>query len=157
MQLDVAGWVGDRSVDLAELRGTVVVIEVFQMLCPACIHHGIPQALRIHRGFDRAQVNVIGLHSVFEHHDVMTPDALAAYVSEFKLSFPIAIDRPVEGRSIPATMGDYGLQGTPSTLLVDRAGQLRHIFLGALDDLMLGSHIGKLLAEPAPEADPAAR
>ena len=150
MTLDVAGWVGDRAVDLADLRGRVVLIEVFQMLCPGCVSHGIPQALRVHRTLDREQVTVIGLHSVFEHHDVMGPDALEAFVFEYKIGFPVAIDRPVEGRSIPATMARYGLQGTPTTLLVDRSGRLRHSILGSLDDLTLGSHIGRLVTETPP-------
>jgi len=152
MTLDVAGWVNSEPVDLAALRGRVVVIEAFQMLCPACVSHGLPQAQRIHRTFDRREVVVLGLHTVFEHHDVMGPDALAAFVSEYKIRFPVAIDRPIEGRSIPATMGRYGLQGTPSTLLVDRSGRLRHVILGALDDLQLGVDLGRLLAEPS---DPA--
>jgi len=41
-------------------------------------------------------VVVTGLHSVFEHQHVMTPDALRALVHEYRLPFPIAIDRPNE-------------------------------------------------------------
>lgn len=148
MILDVAGWVNSEPVELGDLRGRVVLIEAFQMLCPGCISHGLPQAQRVHRTFDRSDVVVLGLHTVFEHHDVMGPDALAVFVSEYKLRFPIAIDRPVDGRSLPSTMERYGLQGTPSTLLLDRAGRLRHRVLGALDDLTLGRDIGELLAEP---------
>ena len=150
MTLDVSGWVNSDPVDLADLRGRVVMIEAFQMLCPGCISHGLPQAQRVHRSFDRSEVVVLGLHTVFEHHDVTGPDALAAFVSEYRIPFPVAIDRPVEGRSIPSTMGRYQLQGTPSTLLVDRAGRLRHTALGALDDLVLGVHLGRLLSEPGP-------
>ena len=145
--LEVAGWVNSEPVDLADLRGRVVLIEAFQMLCPGCVSHGLPQAQRVHRAFDRDDVVVLGLHTVFEHHDVMGPDALAAFVSEYKITFPVAVDRPVEGRSIPATMARYQLRGTPTTLLLDRAGRLRHSVLGSLDDLTLGAHLGRLLSE----------
>ena len=149
MVLDVAGWANSEPIELAGLRGRVVLIEAFQMLCPACVTHGIPQAQRVYRTFDRSQVVVLGLHTVFEHHAVMGPDALAAFLSEYKVRFPVAIDRPVEGRRLPATMQHYQLQGTPTMLLVDRAGRVRHSILGAVDDLTLGFRLGELLSEPA--------
>ena len=31
---------------LADLRGEGVVIEAFEMLCPGCVSHGLPQAKR---------------------------------------------------------------------------------------------------------------
>lgn len=151
MVLEVAEWVNSPPVELADLRGRVVLIEAFQMLCPGCVSHGLPQAKRVHRAFARDQVVVLGLHTVFEHHAVMGPDALRAFVSEYRIGFPVAVDQPT-GRSIPATMARYSLQGTPTTLLLDKAGRLRHSILGSLDDLTLGTHIGRLLSEPAPDA-----
>ncbi len=153
LKLDVSEWVNSEPVDMAGLRGRVVLIEAFQMLCPGCVSHGIPQAQRVERAFDRSDVVVLGLHTVFEHHEVMGPSALATFVSEYRITFPVAIDRPVDGRSMPATMAELGLGGTPSTLLVDRSGRLRHVMLGALDDLTLGTHLGRLLSEPAPGPD----
>lgn len=153
MTLDVERWINSDPIDLTTLRDRVVLIEVFQMLCPGCVRSALPQAQRVHRAFDRDELVVLGLHSVFEHHDVQgRPEALAAFVSEYRFTFPIAIDRPIEGRAIPSTMARYGLQGTPSTLLVDRAGRLRHVSLGTLDDIVLGAHLGRLLTEPSPPA-----
>lgn len=146
--LDVVGWVNSGPVDLADVRGRVVLIEAFQMLCPGCVTHGLPQAKRVQQAFARDEVAVLGLHTVFEHHAVMGPDALSTFVKEFRITFPVAIDRPVEGRSIPATMERYQLRGTPTVLLLDRAGRLRHSIAGAPDDLTLGAHIGRLLTEP---------
>ena len=148
--LDVETWVNSDPIDMSELRGRVVVIEAFQMLCPGCVSHGLPQARRIWQTFKRSDVVVIGLHTVFEHHDVMGPEALRVFVSEYRISFPVAVDRPVEGRSIPSTMGRYQLQGTPSLMLIDRAGRLRHVLFGSSDDLVVGVRIGELLSEEAP-------
>lgn len=153
MTLDVTQWINSDPIDLADLRGRVVMIEAFQMLCPGCVSHGIPQALRVHKSFDRSDVVVLGVHTVFEHHDVMGPDALRVFLAEYRVNFPVAVDRAVEGSSIPATMSRYQLRGTPSTLLVDRSGRLRHSVLGSMDDLTLGSHLGQLLAEEPLEAD----
>lgn len=66
--LIVSEWLNtDTPLSLAILRGKIVVIEAFQMLCPGCVQHGLPQAQTIQRTFPTADVTVIGLHSVFEH------------------------------------------------------------------------------------------
>lgn len=151
VSLDVESWVNSDPIDLADLRGKVIFLEAFQMLCPGCVSHGLPQAKRVRQTYESSEVAVIGLHTVFEHHDVMGPDALKVFLSEYRISFPVAVDRPVPGQSMPATMSKYQLRGTPSTLLIDKHGRLRSAVLGSLDDLKLGTHIGKLLAEPGPE------
>lgn len=67
--LHAAEWLNtDRPLTLADFRGRVLAIEAFQMLCPGCVMHGLPETSRITATFDPAQVAVIGLHSVFEHH-----------------------------------------------------------------------------------------
>jgi hypothetical protein len=76
----------------------------------------------------------------------MGPDALKAFVHEYRWTFPIGIDRAGTG-SIPVTMRDYGLQGTPSLVLLDRQGHVRLHHFGQIDDLVLGGAIGRLLAE----------
>ncbi|MCG3189715.1 MAG: hypothetical protein LKCHEGNO_02212 [Burkholderiaceae bacterium] len=132
---------------LEQLRGRVVVLEAFQMLCPGCVLHGLPQAKRVHAAFDPAEVAVVGLHSVFEHHAAMTRTSLEAFLYEFRIGFPVAIDAPGRDGPIPQTMSAYGLQGTPSLLLFDRRGRLRRHGFGAEDELMLGAAIATLLTE----------
>jgi peroxiredoxin len=140
---------------LADLRGRVVMIHAFQMLCPGCVAHGLPLAARVHERFGGDGVAVIGLHCVFEHHEAMRPEALQAFIHEYRLQFPIGVDRPSPDGSIPLTMAQWRLQGTPSTLLLDREGHLRLHHFGALDDLHLGVAIGRLLAQPhAAAAEP---
>ncbi len=138
----------DSPLSLSGLRGKVIMIHSFQMLCPGCVNHAMPQAEKVHRYFGNEQLQVIGLHTVFEHHSVMTRDALAAFIHENRISHPVGVDQPGELTPIPKTMQDYGLRGTPSLLLVDRAGRLRAHEFGQIDDLALGVWLGKLLAEP---------
>ena len=89
-ELQVERWFNTRTpITLAELRGKVVVIEAFQMLCPGCVSHGLPQALAIAATFSTDQVAVIGLHSVFEHHSAMQPHALEAFLHEYRIKFPV--------------------------------------------------------------------
>jgi hypothetical protein len=50
------------------------------MLCPACESHGLPQSLRVHEALQGSAVTVIGLHTVFEHHEGPGPKALQAFI-----------------------------------------------------------------------------
>ena len=139
-------------VELGDLRGRVVLVHAFQMLCPACVSHGLPQALRVHEAFQGKAVTVIGLHTVFEHHEVMGSQALQAFIQEYRLPFPIGIDEAAEAGPLPVTMAQWGLRGTPSVVLFDRQGRARLHRFGVVDDLVLGAAIGQLLAEGLADA-----
>lgn len=146
--LDASLWLNaPQPLTLDGLRGRVVVLHAFQMLCPGCVSHGLPQAVRIHRLFPQKRVAVIGLHTVFEHHDVMGPEALRVFLHEYRIPFPVGVDRAGPGGPVPMTMRAYGLRGTPSVVVFDRGGRVRLNHFGQIDDLHLGAVIGQLLAE----------
>lgn len=138
------------------LRGKVVAIHAFQMLCPACVAQALPQASRLHDAFAGDDFAVIGLHTVFEHHAVMGAAALQAFIHEYRLRFPIGIDEADPRGPIPRTMAAWNLRGTPSLLLLDRDGALRLSHFGHIDDLLLGALIGRLLQQAPRQAAPAA-
>lgn len=145
-ELQVSQWFNqDQPLSLAGLRGKVVVLHAFQMLCPGCVSHGVPQAERVYKLFPRDKVQVIGLHTVFEHHAVMTPSALAVFLHEYRVTHPVAVDQVVAGQQIPATMQAYHMQGTPTLVLIDREGRLAMQQFGIVDDMRLGALIGQLL------------
>ncbi|MER1968220.1 redoxin domain-containing protein [Castellaniella sp. GW247-6E4] len=146
--LQIARWLNtDEPLDLEGLKGSVVVLHAFQMLCPGCVSHGIPQAKAIHNAFPPGRVRVIGLHTVFEHHEAMGEVALKAFLHEYRITFPVGIDMAdPRGNPIPLTMQAYRLQGTPSLIVLDQAGDIRLHHFGSLDDLRVGAVIGQLLA-----------
>jgi peroxiredoxin len=146
---DVASWLNtDTPLSLQELRGSVVVVHAFQMLCPGCVSHGIPQAKAIHQTFPPGRVQVVGLHTVFEHHAAMGEVALRAFLHEYRIHFPVGIDRAdPHGNPIPLTMQAWRMQGTPTLFILDEQGRIRLHHFGRLDDLRVGAVIGQLLAE----------
>jgi thiol-disulfide isomerase/thioredoxin len=142
-----ADWLNtDGPMTLADFRGRVLAIEVFQMLCPGCVMHGLPQAQRIAANFDAKDVAVIGLHSVFEHHAGNSREALAAFLHEWRIRFPVAMDAPGNA-SLPRTMQAWSLQGTPTLVLIDRQGRMRARHFGQVADLALGAEIAALIGE----------
>ncbi len=147
-ELEVAEWLNtSEPLTLSHLKGRVVVLYAFQMLCPGCVLHSIPQAKSVYELYKNEPVNVIGLHSVFEHHDVMNKEALSVFIHEYRIPFPVAIDKPSTDDLIPLTMQKYQFQGTPSLVLIDHHGNLRLNHFGSLSDLQVGNVIGQLLAD----------
>lgn len=136
-----------RPLSLEALRGKVIVLEAFQMLCPGCVSHGLPQASRVHATFPADQVAVVGLHTVFEHHAAMTPVALEAFLHEYRIAFPVGVDRPGTHGPVPQTMDAYAMRGTPTLVLIDAQGRIRHQHFGQVSDLMLGAQIAALVHE----------
>jgi thiol-disulfide isomerase/thioredoxin len=153
-ELQTSGWLNTpQPLTLASLRGRVVVLNTFQIFCPGCVQVGIPQAQRIHQEFDPERVAVIGLHTVFEHHPVMGPDALQVFVHEYRLRFPIGIDRyEDQAHGVPMTMRAYQMQGTPTLILIDKNGYIRLHKFGHINDLTVGFSIGTLLSEETEES-----
>ena len=147
-------WVTDQWLNtkthltLADFRGRVVVAGAFQMLCPGCVSELVPQLRQAHALFKGAAVSVIGLHTVFEHHDAMGSVSLKAFLHENRITFPVAIDQPqIPKMALPRTMELYAMQGTPTLLLIDQNGNLRRQVFGHIPDMQLGAEIMALLSE----------
>ena len=146
-EIAVSRWFNtDQPLTLETLRGRPVLLHAFQMLCPGCVSHGTPQTQRAHELFKQSDLQVIGLHTVFEHHAAMTPVSLEAFIQEYRLTFPIGVDEAGEGTPIPVTMGRYGMQGTPTSILIGRDGNIVHHGFGQQGDMALGAIIAAELA-----------
>ena len=149
----IAQWFNTNGapLSLTDLRGKIVLIEAFQMLCPGCVLHGLPLAQQVQQVFPPDKVAVIGLHTVFEHHEAMTPVSLKAFLHEYRITFPVGVDAagPVH---MPETMKRYEMQGTPSMLLVDHRGALAAHHFGQISPLKLGAEIGQLIVRMESDA-----
>ena len=141
-----------NPISLSDLLGKVVVIEAFQMLCPGCVAHGLPLAQQVHDYFSKDDVVVIGLHTVFEHHEAMSPVSLEAFLHEYRITFPVGVDTPGRG-TLPVTMERYSLRGTPSLLIVDTNGKLAGHYFGQVNPLRLGAEIGALVARDSRQTE----
>ena len=144
--LIVEKWVNcDVGFELDVFSEKIKVIHAFQMLCPGCVYRGIPQTIELFNTFDSKNVSVVGLHSVFENHHAMKPDALEVFIKEWRLPFPIAIDRRLENEWMPETMKSYQLQGTPSLIIIDHLGQVQLQHFGHIEQDKVEVFINKLI------------
>lgn len=146
-EIEASRWYNaDGKTTLKGYQGKVVVVAIFQMLCPGSQKYGLPQAMRLRHAFAEKEVAVLGLHMAFENFDKQSPEKVEAYLKENGITIPVAYDKP-NGDKLPATMEAYELQGTPAILVFDRQGRLRRHYLGAVDDLRIGAEVMGLLME----------
>ncbi len=204
-------WVQGAPTNFDQEKDHIVLVEVFQVNCPGCFMHALPEAINIYNKYKNDGVRVIGIATAFEDYDKNTLDNLKmlAQTGEvigetknalqthgqlqngnklgYKIPFPLAMDKLIktDGKvsenkvlefiygQIPnfdsqtqdyktqlinrvreymktkeysaETFEKFGLQGTPSMILVDRKGILRNVAFGMTGNL--DAMIQKLLSE----------
>ena len=144
-ELQVERWLNTHeALTLSTLRGRVVLMVAFQTHCTGCTMFAIPQLRRMSESLDPTHVAVLGLHTPFERST--SAEALATFVAQHRLACPVAIDR-LGGLRVPMTLRAYEMQGTPTTVLVDRVGHLRMVHFGIIDDDSLEAHVALLVGE----------
>ena len=209
--LGVSEWVQGAPTNIDQEKDKIILVEVFQVNCPGCFMHALPEAINIYNKYKDEGVRVLGIATAFEDFDKNTLENLKMLVETgevigetrealsmygqlkegnkitFKIPFPLGMDKltKISGEAtkeqimnfiygqLPEfdsqpedyrnqiiqrvkdhfrskqysaeTFEKYALQGTPSTILIDRKGILRDVSFG--QSAHLDSMIRKLLAE----------
>lgn len=119
---------GDGTVDLAELRGTPVVLNYWASWCVPCRDEA-PLLQRAWLRSRSAGVLFLGL----DMQDA-TEDA-RVFIREFGLSFPHVRD------GTNRTARRWGVTGIPETFFISRQGRIVAHVIGALDEAQLAAGI----------------
>lgn len=104
------------KIGLESLAGKPVFVMFFANYCPYC-RKAAPFVEKIHENYKKAGLEVVGI-SVDED-----PGKAAAFVKQFALTFPVAI----EGREVSAR---YGAHGVPYLYLLDKQHKLINLWAG---------------------------
>jgi peroxiredoxin len=83
--LILSNWVQGTPTNIDQLKGNVIVVEVFQVNCPGCFLYGLPQAVSLYEKFKDKNVKVIGVATAFEDYDKNTLENLKLLVAEGKV------------------------------------------------------------------------
>jgi cytochrome c biogenesis protein CcmG, thiol:disulfide interchange protein DsbE len=125
------------SIDLAALRGKVVVLNFWASWCYPSCYEEAPVLERGWRTYRDRGVVVLGV-------DIQDKDeAGLKFIRDFSLTFPNAPDRAGK------VSVDYGVYGVPETFFIDRGGAIRVKHVSALTDQVFRETVESLLAEPA--------
>ena len=208
--LKLGKWVQGMDTNFDKEGDNVKLVEVFQVNCPGCFMHSIPEIINIYKKYKGDGLSVMGMATAFEDYDKNTLENLEMLLTtgevvgdtkqaltqygqldngklQFKIPYPVAMDSLVKEGGEPSmekmtafinkqipnfesqpdeyknqiyakvkeyykskeytaeTFEMYSLQGTPSTILVDRKGILRDVSFG--QSMNLESMVKKLLNE----------
>lgn len=72
----VSDWVQGAPTNFDQEKDHIVLLEVFQVNCPGCFMHAIPEAINIYNKYKDEGVRVIGLATAFEDFDKNNLDNL---------------------------------------------------------------------------------
>ena len=144
----VEEWLNADPGRLSSHLGKIVLIDFFQLWCPACNDFSIPLFQEWEEKFGiRDDVLIISIHTVFEGHEVQTPDRLRQFVAEKGITHPVGIDSYRPGAIVPRTMDLYKTGGTPHVAFIDKDGKLVFSHFGRFEPAPVERFITRLLEE----------
>jgi len=126
-----------KPIDLEELRGQVVVINLWASWCPPC-RAEMPALQHVYEDLMDQGLVVLGVNMTAQD----TESRAAEFVQEFGLTFPILLDRSgLVGKL-------YQSRALPTTFFVGRDAVIREVVVGGpLNEVTLRANVQPLLEE----------
>jgi thiol-disulfide isomerase/thioredoxin len=130
----IKGWINSEPLKLANLRGKLVLLDFWGYWCSPCIA-AMPNLMQLHEKFSKHDLIIIAVHDdslgSIEELQQKLKDLSKERWSGQQISFAIALDgggkTKIEGtdRSTRgATSAAYGVQTWPTSILIDRDGNV---------------------------------
>jgi cytochrome c biogenesis protein CcmG/thiol:disulfide interchange protein DsbE len=124
----------DTPVRLSDLRGQVVLVNVWATWCPPC-RAEMPM---IQAAYEQYRAQGFRVLAVNLRED---PRVVAAYMEQGGLTFPALLDH--DG----AVSNAYQSQVLPSSFFIDRAGVVRAVYRGPMARSVIAGTVEQLLSE----------
>lgn len=132
--LDLAG---GGQVTLSELRGKVILINLWATWCPPC-RSEMPAIQQVYEANRGRGLEVLAINMTYQDSET----AAVEFAREHGLSFPILLDRT------GAVGYRYQLRSLPTTFFVDRLGVIQQVILGGpMSEVTLQTTIESMLSE----------
>jgi cytochrome c biogenesis protein CcmG/thiol:disulfide interchange protein DsbE len=127
-QLDGGTW------KMADHRGQVVLVNYWASWCGPCWEE-TPGLIRLAKELGPQGLAVVGVAV-----DEGGTEKVREFVEQFKVPYPVALPERM-------SQMEYGMEGVPTTVLVDREGRVAKTYVGAVRQADFEKDIGVLLAE----------
>jgi thiol-disulfide isomerase/thioredoxin len=106
-----------EEISLAKNKGKTLLIDFWATWCGPC-RESIPHLVHLHKTYQGQGLEVVGLSM-----DKGDPKAVDHFVKSLDIPYPIAIAPEEIARA-------YGVNGLPTTVLIDKEGMIREKILG---------------------------
>ncbi|MBX9246741.1 TlpA family protein disulfide reductase [Actinotalea ferrariae] len=126
-------------VDVTAWRGDVVVLNTWYAACPPCRAEA-PDLVEIANEYADQGVQFLGINATDD------PGAAQPFERTFEVPYPSVHD--VDDAAVAALQGIVPLQAVPTTVVLDREGDVAARILGRVDPSTLRALLDDVLAEP---------
>jgi cytochrome c biogenesis protein CcmG/thiol:disulfide interchange protein DsbE len=124
-----------REHSLADYRGTVVLVNLWATWCPPCTAE-MPILQRFYDQYREQGFVVIAIN------DGDPAAQVRSFVAEYGLTFPVWLDRAYD-----ATERGFKTSSLPSSYVIDRTGQVRLAWFGAIKKQSLESAVAPIIRD----------
>jgi thiol-disulfide isomerase/thioredoxin len=129
--------------DQKRLKGKVVLLNFWATYCGPCKVE-IPDLAQLHDSFANQPFALVGV-SVDRGQPAQLQRLLKKFADRYKINYPIVLDPDY------ALANSYGgIIGLPTTLLIDRSGQVHKTYIGARSYARFAEDVRSLLDSPPP-------
>ena len=129
--------IGGETIHLTDLRGKVVLVNIWASWCPPCKAE-MPAIEHVYQAYKEKGFVVLAFDSTVQD----TAANAQAFVSENRLSFPILLDDTGEITRL------YRVQSLPTSFFIGSDGTIREVVIGGpMAQALLSSRVEKLLKE----------
>ena len=104
-----------------ELKGKVVVVDFWATWCPPCIKE-VPGYVEMQQKYADRGLVIVGISL-----DQQGPPVVQRFAERHKVNYPLVMG----DQEVVEAFG--GVEGIPTTFLIDRNGQLRHRKVGSME------------------------
>lgn len=123
---------------LRDHQGEVIAINYWASWCAPCWQE-TPVLVELSRELAPSGFTVIGI-ATDERNSEEIPVGVIHFVERFHIPYAIAVTAPMSQIA-------YGMEGLPTTLLVDRKGRLAQVYAGSIQKTVFRSDVEILLRE----------
>jgi len=120
-----------KSVSLGEFRGKVVVLDFWATWCPPC-RREIPDFIDLQKEYGSRGVQIVGIA-------LDEPDKVEAFARQNGMNYPVLLG------SDEISMRYGGIEGIPTTFIIDKSGKIVNRFEGFRPRQVFETEIKKLL------------
>lgn len=126
-----------KTIALADYRGKVTLVDFWATWCPPC-REEIPLFVELKQRYGKQGLEIVGI--AYENRDGDVKQTIKNFIAEHGVNYPCVIGDVETRDQIPA------FAGYPTTLFVDRQGQVRLTLTGGRELAVLESFVKELLS-----------
>jgi thiol-disulfide isomerase/thioredoxin len=119
-------WLNSEPLKLADLRGKVVIVEFWTFSCINC-QNVLPSLRQWHHEYGDEGLVIIGVHTPEFSYEEKVENVRQALV-DLDVPYPVAIDS--DWATWQAYRKPFNQRYWPSKYFIDKAGNVRHIYIG---------------------------